>query len=245
MRTEPTAGDTDQEPGCKGCLVGEDCIADGVRNPSNLCQICNAGLVGDAYSPNTGAKCGSGATECSGQDTCDANAVCQKNDLEVGTSCAAGVCEAGVCQAIPNPFDCIAPNPPKTDFTAEVFGLAGTPPAAKGGVVADGRYTATRIDLYGSAPTGVDLRTFEFKKGFVQIASRYYTVDTKIAYIPEIQFSGSFTGSANSLKFNLERCDPQYDIDVPNLPYTATANGLITFLTLSDGATVVTSYSRQ
>jgi hypothetical protein len=57
--------------------------------------------------------------------------------------------------------------------------------------------------------------------------------------------AGSFTSSANLLKFDLERCDPQYDIDVPNLPDTASANGLGTMLKLADGTTVVTSYVRQ
>jgi hypothetical protein len=65
------------------------------------------------------------------------------------------------------------------------------------------------------------------------------------AYIPEVQFAGGFTASANLLKFNFTRCDPSYDLMVPNLPYTASANGLITIVTLASGTTIVTSYVRQ
>ena len=60
-----------------------------------------------------------------------------------------------------------------------------------------------------------------------------------------MHFAGHFTSKASSLQFDLERCDPQYDIDVPNLSYTATANGMVTFVTLADGPTVATTYLQQ
>jgi hypothetical protein len=242
---EPTAGSQGGGPPCSGCLVGKDCFKEGVLNPSNPCQICHATLASSSFSPNTGAKCGSSATECSSQDTCDASGACQANDL-VGMPCAGGACETGgVCKVGQNPFDCIAPSPPTVQFTAQVFVFTGTPPTAKGGVIADGRYTATRIDLYNSSATGVDIRTFEFKKGFVQAATRYYSLETQGAFIPEVRFAGSFTSSASVLKLDAEHCDPQYQIEIPSLPYTATANGLVTIATLADGSTIVTSYVRQ
>jgi hypothetical protein len=60
-----------------------------------------------------------------------------------------------------------------------------------------------------------------------------------------VQFAGGVTASGNLLKFDFQRCDPTYDIDIPNLPYTASANGMVTILTLASGTTLVTSYVRQ
>ena len=240
------AGSGGANPTCAGCVIASACVEAGAKNPGNPCEICNVSRSRAAYSANSGAQCGSAASECSSQDTCDESGVCQKNDFAAGMTCVGGQCEAGVCRAVQNPFDCIVPSPPKANFTAEVFDFGnGTPPSPKGGTVTDGRYTASRIDLYKSDAVGVDIRTFEFKKGFVQIASQYYSLDQKVAYIPEVRFAGSFTGNANLLKFELERCDPQYDIGVPNLPYTATVNGLVTIVALTGGGTVVTSYVRQ
>jgi len=169
--------------------------------------------------------------------------VCQKNDLATGVHCATGACVAGACK--PNPFDCIVPTPPVTSLTDEIYDFMGTPPASTGGVIADGRYVPTRVNLWNSSATGVNVRTFEFKTGFVQVATRYFSIETHGAYIPEVQFAGSFTTSANVLKFELERCDPQYDIDIPSFSYTASANGMTTTETLTDGSTIVTSYLRQ
>jgi hypothetical protein len=242
---ESAAGGKGESHNCAGCLIDSVCIDAQAKNPNNSCEICEVSRSRISYSANLGAHCGSAATECSAQDTCDASGACRQNDLDSNTPCAGGTCEAGGCQAQQNPFDCIAPNPPKADFTAEVYDLTGTPPTAKGGVIADGRYTATRIDLYNSAATGVDIRSFEFKRGFVQISSQYYTLDTKVAFIPEVRFAGSYTIAAGSLKFNVQNCDPQFNIVIPDLLYTASANGIVTIVPLSDGTTIVTSYVRQ
>jgi len=199
----------------------------------------------DAYSPNQGARCGAAASTCSQPDTCDASGACAANDLDDGTPCSGGACEAGTCRIQPNPFDCIAPSPPPADFTAPSFSLSGTPPIAKGGPIADGRYAPVRFDLYNSEASGIDIRTFEFKKGYVQAETQYYAIETKASFIPEVRFAGSFAISGSSLTFDLERCDPQYDIDIPSLSYTATSNGLVMIATLSDGGALVTSYLRQ
>ncbi len=244
MAGDSAAGHPGEDQTCAGCLIGAVCVAANARNPANSCEICQTSRSRTGYSPNLGALCGSGATECSGQDTCDATGTCQENDL-TAVPCSHGTCEAGICHTIPNPFDCIAPSPPTTDFAADVYELTGTPPTAKGGVIADGRYTAKRIDLYNWSGLGVDLRTFEFEKGWVQVGMRYYGLPQPVAYIPEVQFSGSYTDATSVLNLELERCDPQYNIDVPDLPYTATANGIVTIEPAADGATIVTSFVRQ
>lgn len=234
---------SDEEPACSGCRIGARCVGNGTPNPDNSCELCDVARSRDSYSPNTGKSCGSSATECSAQDTCDERAVCQKNDQPSGTRCAGGACQMGVCKA--NPFDCIAPNPPAVSFPMQIYEAIGVPAAATGGAIADGRYTAKRVDLYDSSAVGIDLRTFEFKGGFVQAALQYRTVDTGVGYIPEVRFSGTFTTTGSLLKFNLERCDPNYDLSIPNLTYTATANGMITVEKLANGTTVVISYLRE
>jgi hypothetical protein len=168
------------------------------------------------YSPNTGASCGSTAE-----------------------------CKDGACQELPNPFDCITPTPPVSEPPQDVYvDLTATPPVAKGGAIIEGRYSPIRIDAYGPGPTGLNIRTFEFSKGFVQSATRYYNLENGAAYIPEVQHAGTFVSADNHLSFTLERCEPQYDIDVPSLAYTASANGLAIIETI-DGVTVVTSYRRS
>lgn len=228
---------------CADCRIGAVCVGKGSRNPANPCEICDVSRARDSYSPNTGANCGSGASECSAQDTCDERAVCQTNDVVSGTHCTGGACQAGVCKT--SPFDCIAPTPPLAGLPSQVYGATGTPAAASGGTIADGRYTPKRVDLYNQSAVGIDVRTFEFKAGFVQAALRYFNVSNGVAYIPEVQFAGTFSASASSLKFDLERCDPNYDLSIPNLSYTATANGMVTYETLNDGTIVVTSYLRE
>ena len=91
----------------------------------------------------------------------------------------------------------------------------------------------------------MELRTFEFSKKFVQAATSPYNMESGVGYLPEIQFAGSYTSSGNTLVFTLERCDPQYEMDLPALPYTATPNGLQTIEAIQDGGTLVTTYARQ
>ncbi|HET7542221.1 MAG TPA: hypothetical protein VFK05_20275 [Polyangiaceae bacterium] len=235
---------SDEVSTCAGCRIASVCVGTGSTNPANPCEICDVTRSRAAYSPSTGASCGSSAnTECSAPDTCDEHAVCQANDVASGLHCTGGACQAGVCK--PNPFDCIAPTPPVAALPAQVYLAIGSVPVASGGVIVDGRYTPKRVDLYSSSTTGIDVRTFEFKGGFVQAALRYFNVSNGAAYIPEVQFSGTFTGSGSLLKFDLQRCDPNYDLSIPNLAYTATANGLVTIETLQDGAVIVTSYLRE
>lgn len=233
---------------CAGCKIGANCVASGAVNPSNPCQICKPSASAVSYSVNAGANCGSAATECSAQDTCSASGSCQPNHLADGAPCSGGECVSGACQALVNPFDCVVPSPPPAELPASVFSASGSPPAARGGTIAAGRYAPSRIDIYSSGivPT-ISVRTFEFSKNFVQVAMRPFSPETGVGYIPQIEFVGTFTTSGNQIAFAVDRCDPNYNIDVPSLMYTASANGFTTIEPLNDekGTWVATSFVRQ
>ncbi len=225
---------------CAGCVVGGSCVASGAVDPSNKCMVCTPATSKTAYSPSVGKTCGSAQTECSGQDTCDASGTCQPNDVMDGTTCSIGECTAGSCMTVPNPFDCIAPDPPVFDpDTLDAVLVSGTAPSPMGGTIPSGRYMPIKIQFYGDQPSTTSVYSFEFDRGFVQVAYQPYP-----PWVPQIQFAGTFTPSGNTLQFDLERCDPQYTTDVPNLQYTVTANGMMTFETTS-GTRVVISYQRQ
>lgn len=94
---------------CQGCQVGSSCFASGAVNPANPCQVCDPSRNAAAFSSNTNALCGSAATECSGQDTCNAQGQCVPNHVPNNTRCGASLpascinpdlCNGqGVCQS--------------------------------------------------------------------------------------------------------------------------------------------------
>ncbi|MBN2191213.1 MAG: hypothetical protein JW751_00205 [Polyangiaceae bacterium] len=223
---------------CTGCLIGQRCVANGTPSTENPCEVCNPTVSPDSYSANVGASCGSGPTECTGQDTCNDAAVCRSNPVADGTECVDGFCEAGLCRM--PVFDCIAPDPPPANAPDDRFLASGDPPAPRGGTVQSGRYTPVRIDIYGDTPETFTILTFEFQGIFVQVGSQPHP-----QWIPQIEFAGIVTTAENSLVFDLERCDPQYDIDAPTVEYTATASGLLVFQDYSDSSRTVTSYLRD
>lgn len=227
---------------CDGCQIGTSCVAAGTVDPSNPCRICSLAASRSAYSPNTGANCGSGPTECSGQDTCSASGTCQPNHSPNDSTCTGGTCQDGACQI--NPFDCVVPSPPEVVFPSNVLIMSGSAPTTTGGRVQDGRYVPTRIEIYGGNPSTVEVRTFEFRASYVQVGQRPMMVGTGGAVIPEIQFAGTFEVSGSSLSFTLERCTG-YNLDVPTLSFTVSANGLTVQETLSGGVTVRTVLARQ
>ena len=214
-------------------------VPHGTGNPSNPCEVCSDGRL----VANTGANCGSASTECSAQDTCDSDAVCQPNHESDGIACSEGECNAGECE--PLPFDCIAPTPPEVTEPSNRYTFEDqTPPEGKGGTVRDGVYTHTRVDIYGtSTPPTIPVRTYEVRSQYVQIGVRDWT--GSFFAIGEIQFAGSFTAANNTLTWDLENCDPQYDIPVPSMEYTATANGLITIETRPSDVVIVTTFARN
>jgi hypothetical protein len=75
---------------CDGCLVDEICVPEGAELPGNPCRVCDTSQSTTDYSPaEPGTPCGAGATECSGEDTCNAAGVCLANHLPVSTVCGA------------------------------------------------------------------------------------------------------------------------------------------------------------
>lgn len=84
---------------CAGCSIAGACVPSGTANPANPCQVCDPSRSATSYSSSVGAVCGAPATECSAQDTCDAQGQCAPNHRATGTACAgqAGFCADGQC----------------------------------------------------------------------------------------------------------------------------------------------------
>lgn len=105
---------------CQGCIVAGNCFAPGALNGNNPCQVCDPARSTVSFSGNTGARCGSGETECSAQDTCNAQGQCAPNDLPFPTPCSS--VPGGQCQGDGR---CAAPEPAQARLTVIVNG-AGT-----------------------------------------------------------------------------------------------------------------------
>lgn len=97
---------------CQGCVVGGNCFAAGALNGNNPCQICDPARSTTSFSGNTGSRCGSGATECSAQDTCNVQGQCVPNDLAFPTPCQS--VPGGQCQGDGR---CVAPQPARARLT--------------------------------------------------------------------------------------------------------------------------------
>jgi hypothetical protein len=96
--TNRTCNEAANQCQCQGCQIGNTCFAAGATNATNPCQVCDPNRSPTAFSANQGAQCGSGPTECSGQDTCNAQAQCVPNDRTGScTSLPRGSCQSGVC----------------------------------------------------------------------------------------------------------------------------------------------------
>jgi hypothetical protein len=92
---------------CQGCQLGGNCVGAASTNPSNVCQVCDPSRSVTQYSINIGASCGAGPTECSAQDTCNAQAQCAANNQTDGTPCFSqpgGSCQSGQCVAARQPI---------------------------------------------------------------------------------------------------------------------------------------------
>jgi hypothetical protein len=75
---------------CEGCLVDDICVQQGDELPGNPCRVCDTAQSTTEYSPaQPGKPCGDDATECSGEDTCNAAGVCLANHLPQTTVCGA------------------------------------------------------------------------------------------------------------------------------------------------------------
>jgi hypothetical protein len=89
-----TATDSCQST-CNGCVISGVCVAAGTEAPGNPCQVCDPSRSSATYSIVAGKSCGASATDCSGQDTCDAQGRCQLNHRPSNTSC--GNPNSGAC----------------------------------------------------------------------------------------------------------------------------------------------------
>jgi hypothetical protein len=75
-------------------------------------MVCEPEVSTTRLTAAEGQPCGSAATECSAQDTCDAEGRCEPNHLEGGAPCGAptpDLCglpaQASVCQPVFNQCD--------------------------------------------------------------------------------------------------------------------------------------------
>jgi hypothetical protein len=74
---------------CEGCVVDGVCVTAGSAPANNTCLVCDPMRSTARLSVNEGEPCGSAATECSAQDTCNAQGQCAPNHLSAGTICGA------------------------------------------------------------------------------------------------------------------------------------------------------------
>ncbi len=259
------------EATCQG--QSSECITLEVVEASN-CEavgVCKGSAECVAVPAAEGTPCEQGSGVCDGEGGClvpqqselggdcgsDADCrvgACASNGVCCATSCdpacqacsAGGACQSnGACDA----FDCIAPSPPEVFPNLPVDAVfllsVATPPAGRGGTVRDGRYTPVRIDLYGEEQSTVFVATYEFRGRSVQVGYQPFTsLSPPVGVIPELQFAGTYDTAGTSLELDIERCDPQFELDLPAMQYTATANGLVTIVQQGP-VTVVTSYAFQ
>jgi hypothetical protein len=230
-RCVPAADGSNLSRCCANCATGQLCTAQGqcVNAQSELGGNCSTTANCRVGVCSSGICCGSACDPLC--EVCGANGACQSN----------GACDA---------FDCIAPNPPAVTANLpagnNIF-LLGTPPAARGGTVRDGRYTPARIDF--SDVTGVTyIPTYEFRGRSVQIAEQdFVQFSPPLSFGPEFHYAGTFTTSGTSLTFNVEFCDIQFNgitLQTPTVQYTATPNGLIAISQQASGPVMI-SYVRQ
>lgn len=93
---------------CPGCIIDGACVSSGADSVVDSCLVCDPARSTTTYSVAVGKSCGAAASECSGQDTCDAAGRCLANHLLEGMPCgdpSAGPCNgpdtcdgAGGCQ---------------------------------------------------------------------------------------------------------------------------------------------------
>lgn len=72
---------------CNGCYIAGACVSDGTPKPDDPCWVCDVSEQSDVWVPNPGVNCGDAPTECSLQDTCNAEGQCAPNHRDAGESC--------------------------------------------------------------------------------------------------------------------------------------------------------------
>jgi hypothetical protein len=218
---------------CANCATGQLCTPQGqcVNAQSELGGNCSNNTNCRVGVCSTGRCCSSACDATC--ETCGTNGACQSN----------GACDA---------FSCAAPNPPNVfaNFpTNNTFLLGGgTPPAARGGTVRDGRYISTRIDLYADFNAAIRIPAYEFRSRSVQIAEQdVISFSPLLNFLPEMHYTGTFATSATSLTFDVDLCDVQFmgqTLSTQTVQYTATANSLV-IISQQGTIPVVVTYLRQ
>jgi hypothetical protein len=232
-RCVPAADGNNLSRCCPTCAAGQLCTSGGacINSQSDLGGNCQG---------NADCRVGTCVANVCCNTTCDLNCTsCSSN----GLSCTSN----GACDA----FSCAAPNPPGVfaNFPANPFVLGGgTPPAARGGTVRDGRYIPTRIDLYSNFDNGIRIPTYEFRRRSVQIAEQDVISFTPLQnFAPEFHFAGTFTTSGTTLSFDTDLCEAQFNgvtLLTQTVQYTATADGLV-IISQQGTVPVVVTYARQ
>lgn len=72
---------------CDGCVVEGVCFGTGASATGNPCLVCDPEVSTTNLTVAEGRACGEGATECSGQDTCNTAGQCVPNHSGEGTLC--------------------------------------------------------------------------------------------------------------------------------------------------------------
>jgi hypothetical protein len=94
------------------CLIDGICYADGAVNPANECEVCNASVSTNTWTPRAeGTACGDALdTECSSPDACNGLGSCERNHKPDGTACSDDgnqctfdECAGGSCAHPPRP----------------------------------------------------------------------------------------------------------------------------------------------
>jgi hypothetical protein len=261
-----------------GCNVAQG-TCNALRAPGATCSVSGQCSTNRCVPASDGSNLSRCCPNCAAGQLCTAQGQCVNRQSELGGNCGSnadcriGVCSSGVCctaacdptceacgtngacqsNGVCDAFDCIAPNPPAIEaatISGALFSLQGTPPAARGGTVRDGRYTPVRVDVYGDLSAGgFFIPTYELRGRSAQIAEKDFFLSggELLGFLPAMTYTGVFATSGVSLTFDVELCDVQFSgqsLRTPSVQYTATANGLATISQHAAG-TLVISYARQ
>ena len=79
---------------CGTCLLGDVCYADGTKDPTNPCRVCDAAKSATAWTPISGTACDDGDA-CTKTDSCQSGACVGKD--EVSCQASDGCHLPGVC----------------------------------------------------------------------------------------------------------------------------------------------------
>jgi hypothetical protein len=216
---------------CQGCQIGNSCVAAGATNATNPCQVCDPNRSTTALSANTGAQCGAAATNCSGQDTCNAQGQCVANDLTNGTACTpplGGSCQGGSCVACSGCVvgaSCIAVGVACTGNRVCAAGGQCVPPfvcgeaspprgafppeqvftgSLTGGTILDGAYVETQqLQPAGAFTIG---QSFTFRGPFVHSRTTEF-FDASDPGGPLNEAVGTYSTNGNMLMMGLINCE--------------------------------------